>query len=92
MKATERGSAQSSCAYCGLLVSDLKAIPWWRKGVNWICGIEEHPEIPELTEEEKEELEKKQTSLDELPRNRMICNINAVILLTIAVFFWTFFA
>lgn len=74
------------------MVSVSKALPWWRIGVNWICGIEEHPEIPELTEEEKEALEKQQTSLDETPRNRILCNVNAVILLTIAVFFWTFFA
>jgi len=58
---------------------------------QWICGIEKHPEI-EMTTEEKHALEQKQTSLEEIGYQRKICNVMAVILMTIAVFLWGFFA
>ena len=40
-------------------------VSWWRTGINWICGIEKHPERPEITDAEKEDLERKATSLEE---------------------------
>jgi hypothetical protein len=69
-----------------------RRIPWWRVAVNWLCGIEEQPPRPQLTAEQLKEFERLQTSLDEVPLNRLVCNINAVLLLTIATFFWGFFA
>ena len=63
----------------------------WRTATNWICGIEKHPEL-ELTDEEKAEIVKIQTSLEEVPLHKKLCDINAIALMTFAVFFWTFFA
>jgi len=66
-------------------------VPCWRKGVNWICGIEKHPEMI-LTAEEKKAQERKQTSLEEVPIYRKLCNINAIMLMSFALFLWGFFA
>jgi len=65
--------------------------PYWRIAANWICGIEKHPEL-ELTDEEKVEIVKIQTSLEEVPLHKKLCDINAIALMTFAVFFWAFFA
>ena len=46
----------------------------------------------EMTDEEKKELEKKQTSLDEVPLYWRICNVNAIVLMSVALFVWGFFA
>jgi hypothetical protein len=59
--------------------------------LSWICGIEKHPEL-ELTDEEKAELMKNQTSLDEVPLHKKLCNGNALALMTFAIVFWVFFA
>ena len=59
--------------------------------MNWICGIEQHPEL-QLTDEEKAEIAKHQTSLEEVPLYRILCNGNAVVLMTLAILFWGFFA
>ena len=62
---------------------------WWRQAFNWICGIEK---VPELTDEQKEELNKKMISLEELPLWRHFWNVQAIILMAIAIFFFAFFA
>ena len=67
-------------------------VPWWRTGINWICGIEKHPERPEITDAEKEDLERKATSLEERGVHKLLCDFNAVVLISFGVFFWTFFA
>jgi hypothetical protein len=86
--------ANSVIAYivCCLVFIERKKYPWWRIAVNWLCGIEEQPQKPQLTEEELKALEKLQTSLDEVPYKRLLCDINAVMLITIAAFVWAFFA
>jgi len=63
----------------------------WRIAANWICGIEEHPEIV-LTEDQKKAMDDAQTSLKEVPFQRRLCNINALILMTVTALYIGFFA
>ncbi|XP_013421876.1 sodium/glucose cotransporter 4 isoform X2 [Lingula anatina] len=70
-----------------------ESLPWYRTAINWICGIEkmvghEH----DLTAEELENLEAKKNSIHENPTARRFLNVNAIILMTVAAFFWGFFA
>ncbi|XP_032659865.1 sodium/glucose cotransporter 4 isoform X1 [Chelonoidis abingdonii] len=64
--------------------------PCWRKLYFWFCGISSSP-VPTLTKEEKAVLEKKLTSIVEKPLSKIVCNINAIILLAINVFLWGYF-
>ncbi|KAL7884869.1 hypothetical protein AOLI_G00076390 [Acnodon oligacanthus] len=63
----------------------------WRRVGMWLCGLSEAPR-PKLSLAEKEALEKKLTSIEEDHIWKNVCNINAVILLTVNVFFWGYFA
>lgn len=49
-------------------------------------------DAPQLSEAERKEIEKKDTSIHEEPKWRAVTNANAVILMVLAVFFWGFFA
>lgn len=74
-----------------------RSIPCWKKALNWMCGVEgmQDPREPVFTEEEAEELaeaKKKEMSIDEDPKQRIIVNIAAACALVITVFFWAFFA
>ncbi|KAI1881923.1 hypothetical protein AGOR_G00244470 [Albula goreensis] len=62
-----------------------------RKAYNWFCGFEEKRNTPKLSAEEQAELQKKLTDTSENPMWRNVVNANAVILLTVAVFFHGFF-
>ncbi|XP_044158299.1 sodium/glucose cotransporter 4-like [Bufo gargarizans] len=64
---------------------------WWKKLYFWFCGISMQPEA-KLSKEEEIMLQRKLTSIEEKPLWRNVCNINAVILLTINVFLWGYFA
>ncbi|KAG2470706.1 SC5A1 protein, partial [Polypterus senegalus] len=62
----------------------------FRKFYNWFCGFNQGP-APTLTQEEKEAMEKKLTDTSEVPFWRSVVNVNAVILLAVAVFFHGFY-
>ena len=64
--------------------------PWYKTAMQWICGIEKHEEHV-LTPEEEEAIKRKQTSLEEDPFHKKLCNVNAIVLMTVTVFFWGFF-
>uniref|UniRef100_A0A8D0L8B4 Solute carrier family 5 member 9 n=1 Tax=Sphenodon punctatus TaxID=8508 RepID=A0A8D0L8B4_SPHPU len=78
--------------------NDLEDITWengeehpcWKKMYFWFCGISLQP-APTLTMDEKAALERKLTSIVEKPLWKTVCNVNAVILLTINVFLWGYF-
>lgn len=72
------------------LEPEVDHIPWWKKIILWVCGIEKHDE-PELTEEERLAFEAKQTSLEEDPFWSKVVSVNAIMLMVVAVFFWAFF-
>ncbi|XP_063056320.1 sodium/glucose cotransporter 4 [Engraulis encrasicolus] len=63
----------------------------WKRGAMWLCGLSGQAE-PRLSEEEKQALERKLTNIEEKPLWRNVCNVNALILLTVNVFLWGFFA
>ncbi|XP_064164359.1 sodium/glucose cotransporter 1 [Anguilla rostrata] len=62
-----------------------------RKAYNWFCGFEQK-KAPKLSEEDQAELQRKLTDTSEHPTWRNVVNANAIILLTVAVFFHGFYA
>ncbi|KAM5148593.1 sodium/glucose cotransporter 4-like [Mantella aurantiaca] len=72
-------------------VSNDTLYPLWKKVYFWFCGLSMQPEV-KLSKEEEEKLQRKLTSIDEEPLWRNVCNVNAVILLTINIFLWGYFA
>nr|XP_033812445.1 sodium/glucose cotransporter 1 [Geotrypetes seraphini] len=62
-----------------------------RKAYNWFCGFEEK-KAPTLSPEEQEALQRKLTDTSEVPIWKTVVNINAIILLTVAVFCHGYFA
>ncbi|XP_039623182.1 sodium/glucose cotransporter 4 isoform X2 [Polypterus senegalus] len=70
---------------------EVKAMSLGKKLLFWFCGLSTTAR-PTLTPEEKEALDKKLTSIEEVPLWRNVCNINALVLLAVNVFLWGFFA
>ncbi|XP_006839801.1 PREDICTED: sodium/glucose cotransporter 4 [Chrysochloris asiatica] len=64
---------------------------WGKLLWGWFCGLSGTPEHA-LSQAEKAALEKKLISIEEEPLWRSVCNINAILLLTINVFLWGYFA
>ncbi|KAK1800914.1 hypothetical protein P4O66_005563, partial [Electrophorus voltai] len=62
----------------------------WKKAYNWFCGFEQK-KAPQLSAEEEAELKRKLTDTWEKPLWRNVVNANAIILLTVCVFFHGFF-
>ncbi|XP_067846354.1 sodium/glucose cotransporter 4 isoform X2 [Heptranchias perlo] len=65
-------------------------LSWWKKTCFCLCGLSVQQK-PELTEEEKDVIQKRLTSIEEDPLWQNVCNINALILLAINVFCWGYF-
>lgn len=63
----------------------------WKRSAMWVCGLSSK-DGPKLSAEEKEALERKLTDIEEEPLWRNVCNINAIIVLTVNVFMWGYFA
>ncbi|NXS89538.1 SC5A9 protein, partial [Erpornis zantholeuca] len=64
--------------------------PCWKMLYLWFCGLPTSP-TPTLSQEERAALEQRLTSIEEKPLWRIVCNANAVLLLTINVFLWAYF-
>ncbi|XP_026862261.2 sodium/glucose cotransporter 1 [Electrophorus electricus] len=62
----------------------------WKNAYNWFCGFEQK-KAPQLSAEEEAELKRKLTDTWEKPLWRNVVNANAIILLTVCVFFHGFF-
>uniref|UniRef100_A0A673GUR4 Sodium/glucose cotransporter 1 n=1 Tax=Sinocyclocheilus rhinocerous TaxID=307959 RepID=A0A673GUR4_9TELE len=62
----------------------------WKKAYNWFCGFDQG-DAPKLIKEQEAELNMKLTDTTEKPLWRNLVNANAIILLTICVFFHGFF-
>ena len=75
-----------------MFAEDYATLPWYKKTCQWICGIEKHEEVHVLTPEEKEAIERKQLSIHETKTWRRVLNVNAIVLMTFAVFLWGFYA
>lgn len=67
-------------------------LPWYKKAFQWICGIEKMTDHPQMTDEEIRALEEKQNSIHEKKIWKMVLNVNAIMLMTLAVFLWGFYA
>uniref|UniRef100_A0A8C0YBA7 Solute carrier family 5 member 9 n=1 Tax=Cyprinus carpio carpio TaxID=630221 RepID=A0A8C0YBA7_CYPCA len=64
---------------------------WWKRAGMWLCGLS-HVAKQEMSEEEQKALERKLTSIEEGHTWKTVCNVNALILLTVNVFLWGYFA
>jgi hypothetical protein len=62
----------------------------FRKAYDIFCGLQKTG--PKLTKEEEEALKKKLTDTSEKPLWRTVMNINAIVLLAVAVFSYAYFA
>ncbi|XP_069135421.1 sodium/glucose cotransporter 4-like [Argopecten irradians] len=67
-------------------------IPCYKRAFQWVCGIEKMVNQPQMTDAERQAIEKKQTSIVEKKTWKTVLNVNAVLLMTIAVFMWGFYA
>merc|ERR1719495_3114240 len=76
-----------------------KDLPGWRIGLNWLCGVEmddgdgvavEAPQVAKLSP--SEEAEVAADFLFETPWKRRLVNLNAVLVMAVAMFFWGFYA
>ncbi|XP_040859647.1 sodium/glucose cotransporter 1 isoform X1 [Ochotona curzoniae] len=63
----------------------------FRRAFDLFCGLDQG-KGPKLTKEEEEALKMKMTDTSEVPLWRTVVNINGVILLTVAVFCYAYFA
>ncbi len=71
--------------------SDEDRPAWWKRAGMWLCGISRVAK-QEMSEEEQQALERKLTSIEEDHTWKTVCNVNALILLTVNVFLWGYFA
>ncbi|XP_016367124.1 sodium/glucose cotransporter 4-like [Sinocyclocheilus rhinocerous] len=71
--------------------SDEDTPAWWKRAGMWLCGLS-HAAKQEMSEEERQALERKLTSIEEDHTWKTVCNVNALILLTVSVFLWGYFA
>ncbi|KAM9379155.1 sodium/glucose cotransporter 4 [Phaethornis superciliosus] len=66
-------------------------IPCWKMLYFWFCGLSPSP-APTLSQEERAALEQRLTSIEEKPLWKTVCDVNAVVLLTVNVFLWAYFS
>ncbi|XP_029462698.1 sodium/glucose cotransporter 2 [Rhinatrema bivittatum] len=65
-----------------------------RRCLDWFCGLSSAaPEVePNTSEEELVEASKKLTDIEENPLWSTVVNVNAIIMMTFAIFLWAYFA
>ncbi|KAM3620150.1 uncharacterized protein V6R79_018925 [Siganus canaliculatus] len=61
---------------------------WWRRAALWLCGLTSSSSASASAVTSNSEL----NSLQEKPLWRQVCNINALLLLSVNVFLWGYFA
>nr|XP_008122332.2 PREDICTED: sodium/glucose cotransporter 1-like [Anolis carolinensis] len=62
-----------------------------RKALNWFCGLEDQSG-PKLSQSEEEALRQKLTDTSEDPFWKRVVDMNGILLLTVAIFCYSFFA
>ncbi|KAJ6653394.1 hypothetical protein lerEdw1_009295 [Lerista edwardsae] len=79
-----------------LEVEDSKAAPpsgWLCRCMGWFCGMgTSSQDQPEPSPEEKAEELRHQTDITEPPTWRRVVNVNAIIMMALAVFLWGYYA
>lgn len=68
--------------------SDSLPDPWWQRAALWLCGLTSSSSGSVSPVNENSEL----NSLQEQPIWRNVCNVNALLLLTVNVFLWGYWA
>ncbi|XP_043103567.1 sodium/glucose cotransporter 4 isoform X2 [Puntigrus tetrazona] len=71
--------------------SDEDTPAWWKRAGMCLCCLSRVAK-QEMSEEEQQALERKLTSIEEHHTWKTVCNVNALILLTVNVFLWGYFA
>ena len=74
-----------------IITVEYEQLPWYKKGLQWICGIEKMGGA-QMSPEQRKAMDAKHRSIHETKTWRRVLNINAIILMTLAVFVWGFFA
>nr|XP_021155740.1 sodium/glucose cotransporter 4 isoform X1 [Columba livia]XP_021155741.1 sodium/glucose cotransporter 4 isoform X1 [Columba livia] len=64
--------------------------PCWKMLYLWFCGLSTGP-TPTLSPEERAALQQRLTSIEEKALWKTVCDVNAILLLTINVFLWAYF-
>uniref|UniRef100_A0A8C4R8G2 Sodium/glucose cotransporter 2 n=1 Tax=Eptatretus burgeri TaxID=7764 RepID=A0A8C4R8G2_EPTBU len=62
------------------------------QAAKWFCGLDSNAERPMMSREEQKKQEQVITSIEEVTFWKNVCNVNALLLLTVAVFCWAYFA
>lgn len=62
-----------------------------KKTLFWLCGIEQSLNKPEISDAELERQQEIDTSIEEDPFWSTVCNINAIIAMSVAAFCFAFF-
>uniref|UniRef100_UPI00358E45FC sodium/glucose cotransporter 1-like isoform X2 n=1 Tax=Myxine glutinosa TaxID=7769 RepID=UPI00358E45FC len=62
------------------------------QAAKWFCGLDSSTEGPVMSKEEQKKQEQLITSIEEVTFWRNVCNVNVLLLLTVAVFCWAYFA
>ena len=75
---------------CSFLLS--ADLPGWKRTLFLICGYEPPKTGVELSEEQKQEQTKLLTSIHEKTKWKWFVNINAIVLMTIGIFLWGYYA
>uniref|UniRef100_A0A672U2R8 Solute carrier family 5 member 9 n=1 Tax=Strigops habroptila TaxID=2489341 RepID=A0A672U2R8_STRHB len=65
--------------------------PCWKMLYLWFCGLSTGTK-PTLSQEERAALEQKLTSIEEKHPWKTVCDVNAILLLTINIFLWAYFS
>lgn len=64
----------------------------WRKALYWLCGVEKYINKSHREEESYDEKATKiDTSIDQTPTARNLCDVNAVIAMAVCSFIYAFF-
>nr|XP_056718985.1 sodium/glucose cotransporter 2 isoform X1 [Euleptes europaea] len=73
-----------------------KAVPsssWLRQSVSWFCGLGSGGQEPaEASPEEKAEEMRRLTDITEHPTWKAVVNLNAVVMMTLSLFLWGYYA
>ena len=76
-----------------LCATEYAELPFWRRAVNWVCGIDQQlQEQEEISEEERLALEAKQIDIYEEPFWQRFNATQAIILMFLSSFLCGFFA
>ncbi|XP_062835261.1 sodium/glucose cotransporter 1 [Anolis carolinensis] len=90
LDAEEEGDKEEETIYQDQTLTNQEA-SCGRKALNWFCGLEDQSG-PKLSQSEEEALRQKLTDTSEDPFWKRVVDMNGILLLTVAIFCYSFFA